>query len=99
MRRKLFQFVALLSVLWAPSYLSAVDLRPDEILTVLPKDAIPAILSPSFEDGRKVTWLKGDDAVIGIEIGGESRAYPVAILSDHEIVNDRVGGIPIAVTW
>jgi hypothetical protein len=77
----------------------AADLRPDEIVTVLPKDAIPAILSPSFEEGDKASWVGSGDAVIGIEIEGDSRAYPVATLSRHEIVNDRVGGMPIAVTW
>lgn len=77
----------------------AADLRPEEIVTVLPKDAIPAILSPSFDEGRKATWLKGTDLVVGLEIGGDSRAYPVPTLSRHEIVNDRVGGLPIAVTW
>ena len=75
------------------------DLRPEEIVTVLPKDAIPAILSPSFDEGYKATWLKETDLVVGLEIGGDSRAYPVATLSRHEIVNDKVGGIPIAVTW
>jgi hypothetical protein len=77
----------------------AADLRPEAIVTVLPKDAIPAILSPEFEDGRKVAWLSGKDKVVGVEFAGESRAYPVATLSRHEIVNDRVGGIPFAVTW
>jgi hypothetical protein len=77
----------------------AADLRPDEIVTVLPKDAIPAILSPAFEEGRKASWLKGKDLVVGVEIGGDSRAYPVPTLSRHEIVNDKVGGVPIAVTW
>lgn len=77
----------------------AADLRPEEIVTVLPKDAIPAILSPSFEEGNRVSWLGGKDLVVGVEIGGDSRAYPVPMLSRHEIVNDRVGGIPIAVTW
>ncbi len=75
------------------------DLRPEEIVTVLPKDAIPAILSPSFEDGRGASWLKREEHVVGIEINGDRRAYPVPTLSRHEIVNDRVGGIPIAVTW
>lgn len=77
----------------------AADLRPDEIVTVLPKDAIPAILSPSFEEGNKVSWLGGKDLVVGVEIGGDSRAYSVPTLSRHEIVNDKIGGIPIAVTW
>ncbi len=77
----------------------AADLRPDEIVTVLPKDAIPAILSPSFEEGKKVSWLNAKNFVVGVEIAGDSRAYPVATLSRHEIINDKVGGVPIAVTW
>lgn len=90
------------SFLWAVVHVAAAfsaDLRPEEIVTVLPKDAIPAILSPSFDEGRKASWLKGKDFVVGVEFGGDSRAYPVPTLSRHEIVNDRVGGIPIAVTW
>ena len=75
------------------------DLRPDEIVTVLPKDAIPAILKPAFGDLKSAVWLGGRDLIVGVEIGGDSRAYPVAILSRHEIVNDTVGGQPIAVTW
>ena len=86
-------------LLWAPHDLPAQEVRPEDIVTVLPKDAIPAILSPSFEEGSKVSWLKGKAAVIGVEINGDSRAYPVPILSRVEIVNDRIGGIPIAVTW
>ena len=81
------------------SFVHAADLRPGEIVTVLPKDAIPAIMSPSFDDGSKASWLRGIDPVVGIEIAGESRAYPVAILSRHEIVNDKIGVIPFAVTW
>jgi hypothetical protein len=77
----------------------SVDLRPGDIVTVLPKDAIPAIMSPSFEEAGKVSWLRGDSPVVGVSIGGESRAYPIPILSRHEIVNDKFGGIPFAVTW
>ena len=85
--------------LFANGSVSAADLRPGEIVTVLPKDAIPAIMSPTFDDGNKASWLRGTDPVVGIEIAGESRAYPVAILSRHEIVNDKIGVIPFAVTW
>ena len=78
----------------------AADLRPQEILTVLPKDAIAAILSPSFEEGQGASsWISDTIFVVGVAINGDSRAYPVPILSRHEIVNDVVGGIPIAVTW
>jgi Protein of unknown function (DUF3179) len=78
---------------------AAADLRPDEIVTVLPKDAIPAILKPRFGESKSAVWLSGRDLVVGVEISGDSRAYPVATLSHHEIVNDTVGGRPIAVTW
>ena len=97
--RKISYFTLSLWVLLNVSVAGAADLRPDEIVTILPKDAIPAILSPSFEEGNKASWLSGKDAVVGVEIAGDSRAYPVAILSSREIVNDKVGGIPIAVTW
>lgn len=92
-------FLAFFLSAWTLPDLLAADLRPEEIVAVLPKDAIPAILSPSFDEGRKATWLKGTDLVVGVEIGGDSRAYPVPTLSRHEIVNDTVGGMPIAVTW
>ena len=84
---------------WTLPDLLAADLRPEEIVTVLPKDAIPAILSPSFDEGRKASWLRANDFVVGVEVSGDSRAYPVPTLSRHEIINDKVGGIPIAVTW
>ncbi len=56
-------------------------------------------MSPSFDEGSKASWLRGIDSVVAIEIAGESRAYPVAILSRHEIVNDKIGIISFAVTW
>jgi hypothetical protein len=77
----------------------AADLRPDEIVTALPKDAIPAILSPSFQEARQASWLSDKTPVVGVEMGDEARAYPVPILSRHEIVNDKIAAIPIAVTW
>lgn len=74
------------------------DFKPDQIVSILPRDAIPAIDSPrlaSADDAR----LDDTAIVIGVEIGGEARAYPVGILSRHEIVNDTIRGHPIAVTW
>ena len=44
-------------------------------------------------------YLVSDDAVIGVEINGESRAYPLSTLHVHEIIHDELGGVPIAVTW
>ena len=74
--------------------------RDLEIVTVLAKDAIPAIRSPEFVGAADAEeWMNADEPVIGVEIEGDARAYPVAMLSRHEIVNDMVGGAPIAVTW
>ncbi len=73
---------------------------PEDVITLLPYDAIKAILEPRLVD---VEWANQQmidtEQVIGVSIGGEHRAYPIYMLSSHEIVNDIVGGKPIAVTW
>ena len=69
-----------------------------EIQTILEPDAIRAVDHPSFVDGDKA-GARGDLAVIGVELGGEAHAFPIAYLSRVEIVNDRLGGRYIAVTW
>jgi hypothetical protein len=96
---KFFLFSLSLAVILTAIPARSADLRPEEIVTVLPKDAIPAILKPTFGDSKSAAWLSGRDLVVGVEFGGDSRAYPVATLSRHEIVNDTVAGQPIAVTW
>lgn len=74
----------------------AVDL---EIVTILGKDGIPAILDPQFLLPADASQMKANERVIGLSINGEHRAYPLNLLSRHEIVNDTVGGVPVAVTW
>ena len=64
-----------------------------------PKDGIPAIDRPKFRPVSEVKDLAAHEPVISVEIGGEARAYPLRIMIWHEIVNDRVGGTPIVVTW
>ncbi len=65
-----------------------------------PKDGIPAIDRPRFESVRAANrWLSDRDPVMIVEHGSETRAYPLAILIWHEIVNDQVGGLPVAVTF
>lgn len=98
--------------------------RSYEMVTVLPKDAIPAILDPRFlsaeeagdrasglakaltqlaaasgDPAPEATRLINDELVIGVSINGDHRAYSVPYLSRHEVVNDIVGGKPVAVTW
>lgn len=76
-----------------------IDVR--EIVTLLPKDAIPAIRNPALllVPADIVSGVRDSDQILGVVIGGESRAYPIPFLSWHEIVNDTVGGMPIAATW
>jgi len=73
-----------------------VDLK---IVTILGKDGIPAILDPQFLIPADASQMKANERVIGLSIDGEHRAYPLNLLSRHEIVNDTVGGVPVAVTW
>lgn len=71
-----------------------------EIVTLLPRDAIPAIDNPNFVSAEDADSAYDDDElVIGVAFNGDARAYSVPLLSSHEIVNDTVGGEKIAVTW
>jgi hypothetical protein len=64
-----------------------------------PKDGIPAIDRPSFVPVAEARGLATHEPVISVQIDGEARAYPLRVMIWHEIVNDTVGGTPIAVTW
>ena len=71
-----------------------------QILTVLPRDAIPAIDDPKFISVAEANEsYDEDELILGVEFNGDARAYSVPLLSSHEIVNDTVGGVKIAVTW
>lgn len=72
---------------------------PTLSMQVVPKDAIPAIDHPEVVPASEVDDLAPEEQVIGVVIGEEARAYPIRILQGHEIVNDEIGGRPIAVTW
>ncbi|HUU47506.1 MAG TPA: DUF3179 domain-containing protein [Nitrosopumilaceae archaeon] len=64
-----------------------------------PKDGIPSIDNPKFSEIGDSQFVSDSDIVIGLEINGDSRAYPLFILVWHEIVNDHVGDVPVAVTY
>ena len=65
-----------------------------------PRDGIPAIDRPRFVAVRAAReWLKPREPVIVLRIGAEARAYPIQILIYHEIVNDTLAGVPVAVTF
>jgi hypothetical protein len=65
-----------------------------------PKDGIPPIDQPKFDDtGTASEWIDPREPVIVVTLNGETKAYPLQILTWHEIVNDTVGGVPISVTF
>ncbi len=64
-----------------------------------PRDGIPSIDSPTFISATEADWLLPNSRVLGLEINGVVRAYPLAILNWHEIVNDTAGGVPLAITF
>ncbi len=65
-----------------------------------PRDGIPSLDQPAFVGQEEASaWLATTEPVIALELNGETRAYPVQILTWHEIVNDEVGGVPVAVTF
>jgi hypothetical protein len=65
-----------------------------------PPDGIPSIDDPKFISIQEADkYLEDSDLVLGLNINGDVRAYPLQILVWHEIVNDKLGGIPITVTY
>ncbi len=74
-------------------------IRADEIQSILPQDAIPALIKPAYLAAAQASDISDHEMVIGLVINGDARAYPLSTLSAHEIVDDDIGGQPVAVTW
>lgn len=65
-----------------------------------PRDGIPPIDHPTFVTPEAADqWIADKEPVLLLRIGEDARAYPLQILTWHEIVNDEVGGVPVAVTF
>jgi uncharacterized protein DUF3179 len=73
-------------------------LSSSEIQTILDVDAIRAVDHPQFVTADRA-GIRENLNIIGVELGGEAHAIPIAFMSRVEIVNDRLGGTNIAVTW
>ena len=73
----------------------------DEVLSGgPPRDGIPSIDAPQFVNlDAAAQWLSDNEPVITLEIEGDARAYPLQVLTWHEIANDTVGGVPVVVTF
>ena len=66
----------------------------------VPRDGIPPLDRPAHESiAAADAWLDDAQPVIALAINGAARAYPLAILTWHEIANDHLGGVPVSVTF
>lgn len=83
---------------WATDF-SNVAVDTSEIIDVIAKDGIPAIDNPAFMPAAAETSIPGNEPVVAFAHNGVARAYPVRYLMWHEIVNDTIGGLPVAVTY
>lgn len=76
------------------------DIPRQEVLSGGPgKDGIPALLNPPMMGASEATYLHDNDLVVGYKRGQDIRAYPHGMLNWHEIVNDEVDGIPLAIVY
>ena len=84
----------------APAREGAIAVAPTELVWggVLP-DGIPDIRNPTMLAPAEADFLAPDERVFGVSINGDARAYPLRIANAHEMVNDVVGGEPIALSW
>jgi hypothetical protein len=62
-------------------------------------DGIPALDNPALLPADEADYLDPQDAVFGLYINGEARAYPLRILDWHEMANDVVGGVPVSLAY
>ena len=63
------------------------------------KDGVPALVDPATVPVGQAQYLPARSRIISVTIAGQTRGYPIAILNWHEIVNDTLGGISIAVVY
>lgn len=71
---------------------------PRRYRPLLPRDAIRPVYQPAYVEAKDSPW-NGEALVIGVEIDGHARAYPVSYLNHREMVIDRLSGVPILVSW
>ncbi len=80
---------------------SVVDLN--ELLVGIPvsdpRDRIPPIDEPNFDSVENTDWIEDREPGVLMDINDDARFYPLSIMTRHEVVNDEIGGEPVAVTY
>lgn len=72
--------------------------RPEGFRQLLRRDAILPVYNPTFRTAQNTDWAD-EVLVIGLELEGEAKAYPVSFLNRREMVIDWIAGSPVLVTW
>ncbi len=88
---------------WRETDFRRFTVDPDGIFaTGADRNGIPPIYEPqhiaTFQ-AATLDWMTGDHPVIVVSLNGEARAYPLGIMTFHQVVNDTIGGQPIVVTY
>lgn len=84
---------------WKTDFSKSVIDLDDVVSGGVPRDGIPPIDDPRFQPVDSVYHLSANSPVVAVNVAGDARAYPLEVLTRHEIVNDIVGEIPVAVTF
>ncbi|WP_299143785.1 DUF3179 domain-containing protein [uncultured Tateyamaria sp.] len=63
------------------------------------KDGIPSLDNPALIAAKDADYMRGDDLVFGVSINGDVRAYPLRIMGWHEMFNEVIGGVPVALAY
>ena len=79
-----------------PTGQKAVD--PGEYRKLIARDVIVPVYEPRYV-GPEEANLVGQELVMGVEVNGEAKAFPIGLIRNREIVNDTIGGIPLLITW
>ena len=81
-----------------PAVALAEETVPEGVTILLPRGGIPAIFEPTFVSASEAD-IPDDAWILGIVIDTEAHAYSLNLLNEHEVVNDRLAGRPIAAVW
>jgi hypothetical protein len=63
------------------------------------RDCFASIDNPKYVEAGDAGHVSDEDVVLALSMDGEHRAWPARILDHHEIVNDTIAGVPVAITW
>ncbi len=63
------------------------------------KDGIPSLDNPRLIKASEANYMRADDLIFGVSINGDTRAYPLRIMGWHEMFNEVIGGVPVALAY